>query len=197
MPRTGLTPEELKQKALDAAELVIRKSGFDRSRLTDVARDLGVSHAALYKHFASKEELLDAVTQRWLERIDAALAAVCQGRESVKERLHAWFTTLHRLKREKVMADPELYQAFNTSSMRELPSISGHMATMRAQLEALVGEGIRAGELAPGDRSRIAAMLFEGTMAFHHPRLVLDSLAADRSADLSELLDLLLKGLSA
>lgn len=197
MPRTGLTPEELKQKALDAAELVIRKSGFDRSKLTDVARDLGVSHAALYKHFASKEELLDAVTQRWLERIDAALAEVCQRRESVKARLQAWFTTLHRLKREKVMADPELYQAFNTSSVREMPSISCHMATMRAQLEALVSEGIDLGELAPGDSSRIAALLFDGTMAFHHPRLVLDYLGADRSHELSELLQLLLKGLSA
>ena len=98
MPRTGWTPEELKQKALDAAELVIRKSGFERTKLTDVARDLGISHAALYKHFASKEELLDGVTGRWLEQLDRALEAVTRGPGTVPERLKTWFLTLHRLK---------------------------------------------------------------------------------------------------
>ncbi|MEZ0370822.1 MAG: TetR family transcriptional regulator [Candidatus Sericytochromatia bacterium] len=197
MPRTGWTPDELKQKALDAAEIVIRKAGFERSKLTDVARDLGVSHAALYKHFASKDELLDGVTGRWLTRIDAELAAVAQADGSVIERLQAFFLTLHQLKRQKVMADPELYAAFNASAATRQPSVAAHLAHMKAQLEALIAEGLARGELAPGDPAGISAILFIGTMAFHHPRLVLETITEDRVPALEAVLKALLTGLSA
>ena len=49
--------------------------GVDKVRMSDVARDIGVTHAALYPHFADKAALLDAVTQTWLRSVDAAAAA--------------------------------------------------------------------------------------------------------------------------
>jgi AcrR family transcriptional regulator len=201
MPRTGWTTDELRSKALDAAERVIRLNGYDRSKLTDVARELGISHAALYKHFDSKEALLDAVTARWLARIDAGLTAVAKGPGSVSARLRDWFLTLHRLKREKIMADPELFRAFDSSTFKLSPAASSHLAYMHAQLGALIAEGIASGELQPGDPAQIAARLFEASLAFHHPRLVAERLdqdeARDREAQLGQLLDLLLAGLKA
>lgn len=197
MPRTGWTAEQLKQKALDAAEDVIRKSGFERSKLTDVARDLGVSHATLYKHFTSKEELLDAVTRRWLSHIDDDLATICQGPESPSQRIKAWFLALHQFKRAKVLADPELFAAFQISRVKEMGAASQHLKIMHAQLQGLIQEAIAAGEVQAGDSTQLAHLLFNGTMAFHYPRLVYEYLHQERDQELTLLLDTLLKGLAA
>ena len=60
MPRTGLSPEKARQRAVEIAVARIRENGFVKLRLADVAREMGVSHAALYAHFRDKAALLDA-----------------------------------------------------------------------------------------------------------------------------------------
>ena len=72
MPRTGLTASEIRQKAIDATMARMREDGFDKVRLTDIARELGLSHAALYAHFADRTALLDAVSEQWLSAIDTS-----------------------------------------------------------------------------------------------------------------------------
>ena len=81
-------------------------------RLVDVAQDLGISHAALYKRFPDRASLIDAVSERWLLGVDGSLDAVVKGCESIEERLQLWFRKFHALKRDKVINDPEAYKAF-------------------------------------------------------------------------------------
>ncbi|HEU4426211.1 MAG TPA: TetR/AcrR family transcriptional regulator, partial [Pilimelia sp.] len=61
-------------KILDTAEDVLRRYGPAKATVLDVARALGVSHGSVYRHFASKTALRDAVAQRWLARVSAPLA---------------------------------------------------------------------------------------------------------------------------
>jgi AcrR family transcriptional regulator len=197
MPRTGLTQDQMRSAAIDAAEATIRRHGIERTRLVDVARAVGVSHAMLYRLFPDRAALVDAVSARWLERIDHALAAVAHGPGPAAARLRNWFLTLHRLKCEKVRAEPEIYAAFNMAAQSTRPVVRAHLAETNGQLVRLVDEAIGEGALAPGDRQQIATLLFQGTLAFHHPRLVLDTIDQDRQAALGALLDVLLKGLAA
>ena len=45
-----------RDRILAAAEDVIRRFGPDKANVVDVARALGVSHAAVYRHVATMEE---------------------------------------------------------------------------------------------------------------------------------------------
>lgn len=58
------------------AENRIREAGFNHLKLTQLASELGVSHAALYKHVASKGALLDLISEKWLLKIDECLERV-------------------------------------------------------------------------------------------------------------------------
>src|SRR5262249_48596537 len=62
-PRGSLTPEVI----LDAAEAVAR-DGSDALSMRAVAGRLGAAPMALYNHFATKEELVDALLDRVLSR---------------------------------------------------------------------------------------------------------------------------------
>ena len=63
---------------LSATEEVIRRHGPAKATVLDVARALGVSHTAVYKHFPSKAALREAVTRRWLSRDRDRLAAIAR-----------------------------------------------------------------------------------------------------------------------
>ncbi len=62
-PRGSLTPQAI----LDAAEAVAA-SGFDALTMRAVAAELGAVPMALYTHFATKDELVDALLDRVLGR---------------------------------------------------------------------------------------------------------------------------------
>jgi AcrR family transcriptional regulator len=68
-PRGSLTREVI----LDAAEAVAAK-GFDAVTMRAVAARLGAVPMALYNHFATKEQLVDALLDRVLSRFEPELA---------------------------------------------------------------------------------------------------------------------------
>ena len=57
--------------------------------MVDVARELGVSHGSVYRHFPSKAALRDAVAERWL-----AAAPPSPWPRPAAERLRRWLDLL-------------------------------------------------------------------------------------------------------
>ncbi len=202
MPRTGLTAEQLKEKAIDHALLHMRQVGFNKVRLSDIAKELGVSHAALYSHFADKSALFDAVCERWLVEFDDEQEKLCTEKKSgdALQRLTLWFVQLHKMKIAKVKNDPELFKALNFSTEVEKPFVQKHLATMRRQLGVIVGQAINSrlikGPTAGADKNtdEVVTLLMESTMSFHHPAMVAMYGATDREKLLKQVLETMYQG---
>lgn len=64
---------ELKEACILAAHEVISEQGVEGLSLRDVARKLGVSHQAPYKHYPSKDHLLAEVVRRCFEQFSRYL----------------------------------------------------------------------------------------------------------------------------
>ena len=70
--------EEREQRILDAMATLIRRQGYDKTTMSDIASEVGVSRGIVYLHFDSKEKLFEALIQRevlqytqtWLEHIE-------------------------------------------------------------------------------------------------------------------------------
>lgn len=85
----------LRESLIDAAVEIAATSGPDAVALREVARHVGVSHNAAYRHFADREELMRAVAARAMtvfgrlmaERI--ASAATGRSKAAAYERLAA------------------------------------------------------------------------------------------------------------
>ncbi|HEY3833208.1 MAG TPA: TetR family transcriptional regulator [Acidimicrobiia bacterium] len=75
-----LTPERRMQRTrdalLEAAISVFAKRGFHGASLDEIAESAGYTRGAIYKHFADKEELLNAACGRLNERVIAEFDAV-------------------------------------------------------------------------------------------------------------------------
>ena len=68
---------------------LLAEKGFDQMTVDEVAADVGIAKASLYKHFTSKEELAAAAMIRVLERTQAELDRLSAGPAGALERLQA------------------------------------------------------------------------------------------------------------
>ena len=64
---------------VDAVNRLLARKGFDLMTVDEVASEVGIAKASLYKHFASKEALAAAAMVRVLQRANAFLAQIDHG----------------------------------------------------------------------------------------------------------------------
>ena len=165
MNDTALTPDRI----LDAAEETLTRYGPAKTTVVDVARALGVSHGSVYRHFASKATLRDAVTERWLARVSNPLGRIVAEDAPAADRLRRWFDRLIAIKRQKAKAEPELFATYQAILADSRGVIREHVDTLVDQLRAIVADGIARGEFAPADPQLTARALFSATVRFHAP----------------------------
>lgn len=188
-------PSDARTRILDAAADQLRRHGPAKTGVVDVARALGVSHAAVYRYFASKDDLFDAVAERWLTAVSAPLKAIAERRSSAAKRLDAWLTELFAIKRRKVTDDRELFETYRAIAEAAHDVVATHIAELRHQLSTIIAEGIASKEFRVKNADEAATTVLDATARFHHPHLLLEK--PSESAAERRIIRLVLAGLSA
>lgn len=165
MPPETLTPERI----LVATEEVLRRYGPAKATVVDVARALGVSHGSVYRHFRTKVELREAVTQRWLDRTHANLATIAAADGPAAGRLRDWLAELFAAKRGKAGLDPELFATYQVLVGENSDTITRHIDKMLGQLSGIVADGVADGAFTPRDPATAARAIWDATGRFHDP----------------------------
>jgi AcrR family transcriptional regulator len=78
---------DLRRALLAAAFQLVKKRGLRELNLRELARKVGVTHAAPYHHFADRDALLDAMAEQAFGELDAAMAEAKRGVEEPGERV--------------------------------------------------------------------------------------------------------------
>ena len=78
--RTRRSAEEARERILEAAEKKLVEGGPEAVRVQPLARELGLSDAAIHHHFGSRQGLLEALLRRAGRRLKLELEAL--GREA-------------------------------------------------------------------------------------------------------------------
>jgi AcrR family transcriptional regulator len=77
-------------KIIEAAREAFRTRGYD-APLDDIAKAADVGPGTLYRHFPTRESLVDAVMQAWAERVDDTVGKVVAEGGTSRELLLRWF----------------------------------------------------------------------------------------------------------
>jgi AcrR family transcriptional regulator len=160
-----LTPDRI----LDAAEEVLTRFGPEKATVVDVARALGVSHGSVYRHFASKAALRDAVTERWLKRVSDPLTGIVAEDGPAADRLRRWFDTLIATKRQRARAEPELFATYRAIFAEAREVVHAHVEELTDQVSAIIADGIARGEFAEVDPKATGRAIFHATARFKDP----------------------------
>jgi AcrR family transcriptional regulator len=193
MNESALTPERI----LAAAEDVLRRYGPGKATVVDVAQALGVSHGSVYRHFASKAALRDAVLRVWLERTMAPLLVIANGKAAPPTRLRQWLGALREAKREKALGDPELFATYSALAADAREVIDEHVGHMQKQITSIIAAGVASGDFRKVDAHATALTIFDATTRFHYPGLAHLWSNEGEDAAFKQLIDLLIRGLAA
>jgi AcrR family transcriptional regulator len=186
-----------RDRILATAEDVIRRFGPAKATVVDVARALGVSHAAVYRHVATKAELRDLVVGRWAEEIMPPLRAIAARRGPAPKRLRRLFDALIAAKRRRSAGDPELFAAYRALAADARSAAGVHVEEVVSLAAGIVRAGIEDGTFRKVDPVTAARAVLMATSRFHHPAHAADWSDPASDAAYDDVWTLLMAGLRA
>ncbi len=82
MTRTVKDPETRRSELIDAAEELFLTNGYEETAVSNIVGKIGVAQGTFYHYFKSKDGVLDAITDRWIEEIKEGVAGIASGDDS-------------------------------------------------------------------------------------------------------------------
>lgn len=192
-PDLPLTREQI----VATAEDVIRRFGPAKATVVDVARALGVSHAAVYRHVATKAELRDLVVQRWVDSTMPPLRVITAESGSPPERLRRFVDTLVAIKRKRLTDDPELFSAYRALAVEASAPAEAHKRELIELLGHIVADGVADGSFRAIDPLAAGRAVLTATFRFHHPFHANEWSNRAIDAAYNDVWDVLMRGLVA
>ncbi|GAP03998.1 TetR/AcrR family transcriptional regulator [Fructobacillus tropaeoli] len=109
-----------RQKIIQTAELLISKYHRSDITLNQIASELGVTHATIYKHFKNKKELWEAVSKKWFQEVVVRQIDVGTADEIKIKRLHKLLWSFVSAKKNAYNQDEAMF-ILNTEYVENNP----------------------------------------------------------------------------
>jgi AcrR family transcriptional regulator len=138
-PRTDA--QQNRQRILEVAKKAFTRSGANAS-LDDIAKQAGVGPGTLYRHFPTREELLQAVYRSEMEKLAAAGRKFTQSMPPI-EALRAWLLLFVDAIETKQIIAP----ALNTLIGDHKKVFAASYAKTHEAIHALVKRAIKSGDI--------------------------------------------------
>ncbi len=130
------------------------EQGYDATSLREIAERLGVTKAALYYHFKSKEEIVESLTSDHVKRLDTLLDWA-EGKEPTQafriEFLHRYMDNLNASQHLKIMK----FIQQNQPAMKNMANAAKWRESLHKMVSVLAGE-----KASPTERMRMGLALF-------------------------------------
>jgi AcrR family transcriptional regulator len=182
---------DLRNALLQAAELLLQERGVGGFSLRDVARVVGVSHTAPYRHFRDKGTLLRALTGRGFERLRAALAEAVAGHRGPEQGLIA----ATRVYLQTTVQDPGMTRLMfgGLIPAEEHDDITLQLRPVREVLVGIIKDGLAVGAFRDRDPQELALVAWS---SMHGLAMLIDSATLDVSPDDTEQLEALARSVA-
>jgi len=144
--KAGYHHGDLRRALLDAALEQVREEGAAALSLREVARRAGVTHAAPYRHFASKEALVAAVAEEGFHTLRETLVAALDPAAGPRENLGRIGVAYVRF----AVAHPSHFRVMYGAGQGDAAPFPEMVEAGRGAFDVLVHTveaGVRAGEL--------------------------------------------------
>jgi len=170
--RRSLYEDEV-QRLIEAAFVLIERTGELEPRVADIVRQSGLSNQTFYRHFPSKRALLVAVLDAGVRMLASYLAHRMAQVEGGTARVREWMRGM--LEQALSPTGAAATRPFALARTRLAAEFPGEVAASEAELTALVRDAIRAGrdagELPDADPERDAETLYHQAMGWLQARL--------------------------
>ncbi|MCF6370418.1 TetR/AcrR family transcriptional regulator [Rhizobium halophilum] len=188
-----------RDRILDTAAEQVRRFGEAKTNVVDIAKAMGVSHSAIYRHFGSKAEIFDALAARTMAEEAELTSRFVNSDGSAAERLRGLVLALHRSKRAKLGDDPEIHGLYRRILVERPDLVADYARRMTALVRQVLEDGSARGEFRIGNLDAAAGVVRDAVTVFVHPAHVEQAVVAglDMEPRLQAVVDMLVAAFSA
>lgn len=142
----GPTDHDLRSQIVTAATEHFKLYGYEKTTVSDLAKQIGFSKAYIYKFFESKQEIGEAVCGNCLSAIEEELLTSFTDVTSASDKLRRLFKVVVEASLRLFFADRKLYDIVAASAGENWRPTLAYRDRLLQIIEGIVREGREAGE---------------------------------------------------
>ncbi len=166
------THEENVRRILQSAEKLFRVYGYSKTNVADIARDLGMSSANIYRFFRSKADIHEALARMMLAQNEALAKSIAALELPASERLRRFVLDMHRRTVETFLDAEKVHEMVVIAMENQWNVIENYIDGQCRILQGIIEDGVRSGEFPPQDTVVSAKCFGAGMTALVHPQCV-------------------------
>jgi AcrR family transcriptional regulator len=171
-PQVKTKPDDTRARIMDTAELLFRRLGYSKTAVADIAAELGMSPANVYRFFPSKNAIVEAICQRFLKDLEEKTWAAARSKGSAAKRLERMFVEILTYHKENMLTEQRVNDIVLAAMDLSWDAIKKHKESIHTVVEVLIRDGIAAGEFENVDATNAATQIMQGMVSYCHPVLL-------------------------
>ena len=146
---------------MDQANALFRQFGYSKTTVADIAHDLNMSPANIYKFFPSKNAIIQAGADRTLGRIKEILTQAARTKKRAANRLLDVILSVYRFNHDHFRNDRQIYKMVIAATEENWSCVRAFKEFLRKILTEVIEDGIRTGEFRRMDAAATTGVLLD------------------------------------
>ena len=186
---------DTRERILVVAERLFRQIGYQKTTVADIAKELRMSPANVYRFFGSKKAIHEGVARSLMGGVEEAAHAIASRHGPAATRLRELMTSVHRMNAERYVDDSKLHEMVEIAMEESWEVCVAHMERITETIGSVIAEGAASGEFEVADVRLTAMCACTAMMRFFHPQMIAQC-ANKPGPSIDEMIDFVLAGLA-
>jgi AcrR family transcriptional regulator len=186
---------DTRERILVVAERLFRQIGYQKTTVADIAKELRMSPANVYRFFDSKKAIHEGVARTLMGGVEEAAQAIASRHGPAATRLRELMTSIHRMNAERYVDDSKLHEMVEIAMEESWEVCVAHMERITETIGSVIAEGAASGEFEVADVRLTAMCACTAMMRFFHPQMIAQC-ANKPGPSIDEMIDFVLAGLA-
>jgi AcrR family transcriptional regulator len=165
-------PDDTRARIMATAEALFRRLGFAKTAVADIAAELGMSPANVYRFFPSKNAIVEAICQRCLAEVEEKAWAEARATGPAGQRIERMILEILRFHKENLLTEQRVNDLVMAAIELSWDAIRAHKEVMHTVVEIIVRDGIATGEFEPVEPRETVHLIMCALTPFTHPMVI-------------------------
>lgn len=175
-PQLKTKPDDTRERIMETAETLFRRLGYAKTAVADIASELRMSPANVYRFFPSKTAIVQAICQRCLNELEERVWAIARSKAPASERLERFELETFAYHKENLLTEQKVNDIVMVAMEESWDAIMAHKERLRSVIELILRDGIDTGEFEKVDPKATSMMIMRAYAAYCHPVLLAQGL---------------------
>jgi AcrR family transcriptional regulator len=185
---------DTRERILVVAERLFRLIGYQKTTVADIAKELRMSPANVYRFFESKKAIHAGVARTLMGGVEGAAEAIAARPGPAAPRLRELLATIHRMNSERYVGDSKLHEMVAVAMEENWEVCEAHMLLITEIIGRVIAQGMETGEFRKADLQLTAMCATTAMMRFFHPQMIAQC-ATKPGPSIDQMIDFVLAGL--